>query len=70
MGRKEEAFHLLEVDYARHQTEVLSCLSDPDLLTLKDDPDTRPWWQRFVSPCGLQFPIRTFHTEPKIRVWP
>jgi Tfp pilus assembly protein PilF len=38
MGRKEEALHLLEMAYANHETEVLSCLSHPDLLSLKEEP--------------------------------
>jgi tetratricopeptide (TPR) repeat protein len=39
MGRKEEAIQFLEEDYARHDSRVFFCLSDPDLLTLKDEPD-------------------------------
>jgi hypothetical protein len=38
MGRKEEALHLLEMAYANHESEVLSCLSHPDLLLLKKEP--------------------------------
>jgi tetratricopeptide (TPR) repeat protein len=38
MGRKQEALGLLEQAYARHESDVLACLSHPDLLTLKDEP--------------------------------
>jgi tetratricopeptide (TPR) repeat protein len=38
MGRKQEALQLLEAAYARHEIDVLACLSQPDLLTLKDEP--------------------------------
>lgn len=38
MGKKQEALELLEQAYDSHDTDVLSCLSHPDLLTLKDEP--------------------------------
>jgi len=38
MGKKEEALQFIEEDYARHNAVFLSCLSEPDLLSLKDDP--------------------------------
>jgi tetratricopeptide (TPR) repeat protein len=38
MGRKQEALGLLEEAYARHEADVLGCLSNRDLLTLKDEP--------------------------------
>jgi tetratricopeptide (TPR) repeat protein len=38
MGKKQEALQLLEEAYHRHESDVLSCLSQPDLLTLKDEP--------------------------------
>jgi Tfp pilus assembly protein PilF len=37
-GKKQEALKLLEQAYDSHDTDVLSCLSHPDLLTLKDEP--------------------------------
>ena len=37
MGKKQEALKLLEQAYDSHDTDVLSCLSHPDLLTLKDE---------------------------------
>jgi len=53
MGRKQEALHLLEVAYARHETEVLSCLSHPDLLSLKDDPRYK------VLVAKIRFPMHS-----------
>jgi hypothetical protein len=38
MGKKEEALQLMEEEYARHSAALLWCLSDPDFLSLKDDP--------------------------------
>jgi Tfp pilus assembly protein PilF len=38
MGKKQEALQLLEEAYDRHESNVLSCLSQPDLLTLRDEP--------------------------------
>jgi tetratricopeptide (TPR) repeat protein len=60
MGRKQEALHLLEVAYARHETEVLSCLSHPDLLTLKDAPR----YKALVS--KIHFPMHPVDSNPYI----
>jgi hypothetical protein len=38
MGKKQEALQLLEEAFNRHESNVLSCLSQPDLLTLRDEP--------------------------------
>ncbi|MGB6691826.1 MAG: tetratricopeptide repeat protein [Terracidiphilus sp.] len=38
MGKKQEALALLEEAYARHEADVLGCLSQPVLLTLKNEP--------------------------------
>jgi tetratricopeptide (TPR) repeat protein len=38
MGKKQEAVQLLEEAYERHESNVLSCLEQPDLLTLRDEP--------------------------------
>jgi tetratricopeptide (TPR) repeat protein len=38
MGKKQEALQLLEDAYARHEPYLLTCLVQPDLLTLKDEP--------------------------------
>ena len=38
MGKKEEAIHLVQRDYASRRSEFLWTLTDPDLMTLKSDP--------------------------------
>jgi tetratricopeptide (TPR) repeat protein len=38
MGRNAEALQILEEQYSRHDSNVLACLSQPSLLTLKDEP--------------------------------
>ncbi len=38
MGKRQEALKVLEEAYARHEADMLGCLSNPDLLTLKDEP--------------------------------
>jgi tetratricopeptide (TPR) repeat protein len=38
MGRKQEALRLLEEAYNRHESNVLSCVSQLDLLALSDEP--------------------------------
>jgi tetratricopeptide (TPR) repeat protein len=38
MGKRQEALHLLEVAYSRHEADALWCLTDPELRTLKDEP--------------------------------
>ena len=38
MGKKQEALQLLDEAYNRHEGYVLSCWTQPDLLTLKDEP--------------------------------
>jgi hypothetical protein len=58
MGRKQEALHLLEVAYAHHETEVLSCLSHPDLLTLKDEPR----YKALVA--KIRFPMHSIDSNP------
>jgi tetratricopeptide (TPR) repeat protein len=60
MGRKQEALHLLEADYAHHQTEVLSCLSHPDLLTLRDEPR----YKALVA--KIRFPMQPAVSDPYI----
>ncbi len=60
MGRKQEALHLLEVAYARHENEVLSCLSHPDLLTLKDDSR----YKALVA--KIRFPMHPVNSKPDI----
>jgi tetratricopeptide (TPR) repeat protein len=38
MGKKQEVLQLLDEAYDRHETNVLSSVSQPDLLTLRDEP--------------------------------
>ncbi|MGB0081045.1 MAG: hypothetical protein WBP90_05905 [Terracidiphilus sp.] len=38
MGKKQEALRLLEEAYNRHESNVLSCVSQADLLPLSDEP--------------------------------
>jgi tetratricopeptide (TPR) repeat protein len=54
MGRKQEALDLLEEAYARHESDVLGCLSQPVLLTLKDEPRYRVLVKKinFPAPAG------------------
>jgi hypothetical protein len=52
MGRKEEAIQFLEEDYAHHDSRVFFCLSDPDLLTLKDEPDFRALIKKINFPTA------------------
>ena len=41
MGRKQEAMDLLEDAYARHESQVLVCLLDRELLSLNGEPRFR-----------------------------
>jgi tetratricopeptide (TPR) repeat protein len=54
MGKKQEALHLLEEAYARHETDVLACLTHPDLLTLKDEPRYRALVNKIGFPSNPQ----------------
>ena len=38
MGRRQEALHLLEAAYDRHEMDALWCLNAPALLALQDEP--------------------------------
>jgi len=51
LGRKEEALHLIQDDFAHHRAEFLWTLTVPDLLTLKSDPR----YQELIN--KLNFPI-------------
>lgn len=50
MGKKQEALKVLEEAYARHEADMLSCLSNPDLLTLKDEPGYKALIKRINFP--------------------
>jgi hypothetical protein len=38
IGKRQEALHLFELSYARHEADVLWFLTDADLTSLKDEP--------------------------------
>jgi tetratricopeptide (TPR) repeat protein len=50
MGKKQEALGLLEEAYTRHESDVLGCLSQPVLLTLKDEPRYKALVKRINFP--------------------
>jgi len=54
MGKKQEALQLLEEAYNRHESYVLACLSQPDLLTLRDEPRYKALVKRINSLQGPQ----------------
>jgi len=38
LGKRQEALHLFEVSYSRHEADALWWLTEPDLRSLKDEP--------------------------------
>jgi tetratricopeptide (TPR) repeat protein len=58
MGRKQEALQLLDGAYNRREANLLSCLSRPDLLTLRDDPRYKALVKK------INFPIDSAKTTP------
>jgi tetratricopeptide (TPR) repeat protein len=54
MGRKQEALQLLEEAYNRHESNALSCLEQPDLLTLRDEPRFKALVKKIDFPSGPQ----------------
>lgn len=54
MGKRQEALQLLEAAYARHESEVVAILSDPDLLTLKEEGRYR------TLALKINFPMHPF----------
>jgi tetratricopeptide (TPR) repeat protein len=54
MGKKQEALHLLEDAYARHEPYLLVCLVDRDLLTLKDEPRYKELLKKINFPAAPQ----------------
>ena len=54
MGKKQEALQLLEGAYDRHESNVLACVSQPDLLTLRDEPKYKALVKRINFPQGPQ----------------
>jgi tetratricopeptide (TPR) repeat protein len=71
MGKKQEALQLLEEAYDRHESNVLSCLSQPDLLTLRDEPKYKALVKRINFPQGPQTAqpgTFTAEDQPSLRV--
>lgn len=58
MGRKQEALQLLDGAYTRHEANLLSCLSRPDLLALRDDPGYQALAKK------INFPVDSAKTTP------
>jgi tetratricopeptide (TPR) repeat protein len=54
MGKKQEALQLLEEAYNRHESYVLACLSQPDLLTLGNEPRYKALVKKINFPQGPQ----------------
>jgi tetratricopeptide (TPR) repeat protein len=54
MGRRQEALQLLEEAYNRHEGDVLSCFTQPDLLTLKDEPRYKALLKKINFPSPPQ----------------
>jgi tetratricopeptide (TPR) repeat protein len=59
MGRTQEALQLLEEDYARHDATVFFCLSNPELLTLRDEPRYRALVRK------INFPSKAINDSPE-----
>ena len=70
MGKKKEALQLLEEAYDRHETYVLACVSESDLLLLRDEPKYKELVKKINFPQGPQnaqaggFPIED---QPSLR---
>jgi len=63
MGKKQEALQLLEEAYANHEPEVLSCLSHPGFLSMKDEPRYRALVRKIDFPgmsleSPADFPVK------------
>ena len=74
MGRRKEALVLLRQEYARHSPAFLWCLSDPDLLALRDEPEYQqvvsnidlPWLRKKSMPDQIASPssVRARNESP------
>jgi tetratricopeptide (TPR) repeat protein len=58
LGRKQEALQLLEAAYAHREIDVLECLAQPGLLTLKDEPR----YKALVA--KINFPMHPASSDP------
>jgi hypothetical protein len=61
MGKKQEALQAMEDAYTRKDIEVLAFLSQPELVSLKDDPRYQ------VLARKIDFPRTPAHTPPPYR---
>ena len=53
MGKRQEALDVMEDAYRHHDFEVLTLLSDPDLIALKGDPRYQELVGKIDYPQGL-----------------
>jgi hypothetical protein len=53
MGRRQEALQLLEEAYKHHESSVLACYVQADLLTLKDEPRYRALLRQINLPLAI-----------------
>lgn len=60
MGRKQEALQLLEEAYDRREMTALACLSNPALLTLRDEPKYKALVRK------INFPALSRGSSPKL----
>ena len=56
MGRKQEAIRLLEESFNRHDADVLAVLSNPGLLTLKEEPRYKALLKKINFPGQVHQP--------------
>ena len=71
LGRRQEALQLLESAYARRESHVVAVLSDPDLLTLKDEPRYQALVLKIQFPTHPSSPPTNTGTElvnPKLAI--
>jgi hypothetical protein len=52
LGRKQQALQFLKEDYTRHSETFIWCLSDPTLLSLKDEPRYKELMKKINFPTG------------------
>jgi tetratricopeptide (TPR) repeat protein len=69
MERRQEALDVMEDAYRHHDFEVLTLLSDPDLIALKGDPRYRELVGKIDYPQGLLVAERLFGGARSGRSW-
>ena len=73
MGKRQEALSLLEEDFASHSATLLWCLSEPDLLSLKNEPRYQQLVRKITlpgTPEGRDLNIRSTLDLPTSRSAP